>query len=355
MSSSSIAQHRLRSQRLTGAGFRRITDAVAHLGAVQAQDYALAKWALGLRVPGTTDADVERAFADGTILRTHVLRPTWHFVTPADIRWLLALTAPRVHRLSASMYRKIGHDRDDVRRCRAALTRALGGRCLTRGELRTALRQAGVRTDGDMRMSYVLMHAELDGLVCSGPRRGKQFTYALLDERAPFEKAVDRRDALVELARRFFTSRGPATPHDFAKWSGLTLADARQGLEGAGRALASEVIDGRMFWVAARGAGQAPPRAATAHLLSIYDEYISGYKDRRDIIAASHAARLRAMGGALTAIVIVNGRVVGTWKRRLQKKTLVVDVSYFVPITKAERGAVTAAIDKFLTFCEPAA
>jgi len=350
---SSVPQRRLRSQRLVGDGFRRIADAVTWLGAVQAQDYALAKWALGLRVPGATDDEVEQAFADGAILRTHVLRPTWHFVTPADIRWLLALTAPRVQQVNASVYRKIEIDRDVVRRSRAALVRALRGhRYCQRDELRGALQKSGVRVSGELRMSYLLMHAELDGVVCSGPRQGKQFTYALLDERVPSAKAVDRRDALVELARRFFTSRGPATPHDFAKWSGLTLADARQGLEGAGRALACDAIDGRTYWFASRPAGQASMRTPTAHLLSIYDEYISGYKDRRAIITAAHATRLRAMGGALTAIVIVNVRVAGTWKRRFERKAVVVSVDLFGPLTRAEQTAVRSAERNFVEFLQ---
>jgi hypothetical protein len=349
----SIPQRRLRSQRLVGDGFRRITDAVTWLGAVQAQDYALAKWALGLRVPDATDNDVEQAFADGAILRTHVLRPTWHFVTPADIRWLLALTAPRVQRINASVYRKIEIDRDVVRRSSAALVRALRGhRYRQRDELRAELQKAGVRVSGELRMSYLLMHAELEGVVCSGPRRGKQFTYALLDERVPPAKAVDRRDALVELARRFFTSRGPATPQDFAKWSGLTLADARQGLEGAGRALVCDAIDGRTYWFASRAAGQASTRTPTAHLLSIYDEYISGYKDRRAIMTAAHATRLRAMGGALTAIVIVNGRVAGTWKRRVERKAVVVSVDLFGPLTRVEQTAVRSAERKFVEFLQ---
>lgn len=346
-----LTQRRLLSQRLIGDACNTIADVVAWLGAVQAQDYALAKWALGMRVIGASDDDVERAFEKGTILRTHVLRPTWHFVTPADIRWLLALTAPRVHQRNALLYRRVEIDSAVRRRCNAALAKALRNDVhLQRDELRIVLHRAGIRTDGDARMSYLLMQAELDGLICSGPRRGKQFTYALLDNRAPSAKAVNRRDALVELTRRFFSSHGPATPQDFAKWSGLTVTETRLGLEGAGRALASEVIDGQRYWFDSRAARAPRARSSTAHLLSIYDEYLSGYKDRRAIIDVSHAARLRALGAALTAIVIVDGRVAGTWKRRVEKKAIAVTTDLFDRVTTRQQQAVNAAISRFVDF-----
>src|SRR5262249_52761007 len=150
------------------------------------QDYAGAKWALGMRLRRATDNDIEHAYADGSILRTHLLRPTWHFVTPHDIRWMLALTAPRVHAVNAYMYRKLDLDGAIFKRSNAALAKALrGGHTRTRDELRRVLQRAGIAVDAELRMSYLMMRAELDGIVCSGPRRGKQFTYTLLDERAP--------------------------------------------------------------------------------------------------------------------------------------------------------------------------
>ena len=318
------------------------------LGVVQAQDYSLAKWALGMRTPDATDDDVERAFADGAILRTHVLRPTWHFVAPADIRWLLRLTAPRVQRINAGRYRRLEFEPSLLRRSDALLARALRGRRFRdRAELRALFEKAGIRTDGVARLSHLLMHAELEGVVCSGPRRGKQFTYALLDERVPAAKPIDRRDALVELTRRFYLSRGPATTHDFAKWSGLTLADARLGLEGARRGLQAEVIHGRTYWSSTEA---VPSRAPSAHLLSIYDEYISGYKDRSAMITSDQAARLRAMGTALTAIVIVNGRIVGTWKRRVERGAIVVEIDAFHPLTGTARRAVNVAVQEYAAF-----
>lgn len=348
---SPLTSRRLSSQRLIGPGFRSVADAVSWLGVVQAQDYSLAKWALGTRTPDATDDEVERAFADGAILRTHVLRPTWHFVAPADIRWLLALTAPRVHRINAGRYRQLEFEPSVLRRSDALLARALRGRRFRdRAELRALFGKAGIRTEGETRLSYLLMHAELEGVVCSGPRRGKQFTYALLDERVPAARPIDRRDALVELTRRFYLSRGPATAHDFAKWSGLTLADARLGLEGARRALESEVFEGKTYWSSPKAARPRPTRMPVAHLLSIYDEYISGYKDRSAIIDAAHAARLGAMGAALSAIVIVDGRVVGTWKRRVARENVVLSVDFFDALPGRSRRAVVAATQKYGNF-----
>ena len=205
------------------------------LGAVQAQDYHGAKWALALRTRGVDSAALDRAFDAGAFLRTHVMRPTWHFVAPEDLRWLLALTGPRVHAVNAHPYRAFELDAPLFRRAHALLTRALrGGRSLTRLELATALEAGGIAARGQ-RLAYIVMHAEIDALVCSGPMRGKQHTYMLLEERVPPAPALARDEALATLARRYFTSHGPATAHDFAWWSGLTVADAREGVALAGR------------------------------------------------------------------------------------------------------------------------
>jgi hypothetical protein len=347
-----IPRQRLHNQGITRATFEKPSDVVDWLAAVQAQDYAGAKWALGLRSQEATDDEVERAFNEGAILRTHLLRPTWHFVTPADIHWLLALTAPRVHAVNASMYRRLELDSATFKRSHAALAKALhGGQRLTRDELRGVLHKAGIAADSGLRMGYLLMRAELDGIVCSGGRRGKQFTYALLDERAPHAKMLKREEALAELARRYYLSRGPATVQDFAKWSGLTIADARHGLEAVKAQLQHKVVDGQSYWFST----SRPTRKAvspSAYLLSIYDEYISGYQDRGAIIDARHAARLWTMGNALSYIIVVDGQVVGTWKRTLRKDAVVIETNIFARLTKAERRAVAVAADQVGAFLE---
>ncbi|MBK8031171.1 MAG: winged helix DNA-binding domain-containing protein [Chloroflexi bacterium] len=199
-----IALQRLYNQRLVGTPFDKPEAVVAWMGAVQSQEYALAKWALGQRTAAMSDDLVDQAFAAGKILRTHVMRPTWHFVTPFDIRWMLQLTAPRVHALNAYMYRKLELDEALLQRANGVLAEALeGGQQLTREELATALEAANIAAKG-MRLGYIMHYAELEAVVCSGPRRGKQFTYMLLDERAPHARTLAPDEALAELVTRFF-------------------------------------------------------------------------------------------------------------------------------------------------------
>ena len=215
-------------------------DVVRWFGAVQAQDFGPAKWSLGQRLPGTTDAEVQRAFDAGQFLRTHVLRPTWHFVTPDDIRWLLQLTGPRVHAANAYAYRRAGLDDHALAKAHDLLAEALdGGEHRTRKELAGVLGGAGLPTAG-FALGYVLMHAELDGLICSGAMRGKHHTYTLLERRVPPAPARDPDEALAKLVTRYFTSHGPATAKDLRWWSSLTLRDIARGVELAGDRLRRE-------------------------------------------------------------------------------------------------------------------
>jgi Winged helix DNA-binding domain len=342
MTRSDIARQRLINQHLSAARFSEPAKVVEWLAAVQAQDYAGAKWSLGLRLRAATDGDIERAFSEGAILRTHLLRPTWHFVTPADIRWMLALSAPRVHQANAYMYRKLGLDNAVFQRSNAALARALQEKQLIRDELREVLHRAGIPVDGEFRMGYLLMRAELDGIVCSGGRRGNQFTYALLDDRVPPSEPFRRDEALAELTRRYFRSRGPASIHDFAKWSGLTMTDARAGLEAVKGEFEHEVMDGQSHWFTRPGR-HLNRSVSTAYLLSIYDEYVSGYKDHSAVIEKDRGTKLRALGNALTHIMVIDGQLAGTWKRSLSKNTVLIKLSAFDQLKRSGTQAVVKA------------
>ncbi|HEY1011172.1 MAG TPA: winged helix DNA-binding domain-containing protein [Herpetosiphonaceae bacterium] len=345
-----IAGQRLANQGLSTRPFANPAAAVRALGAVQAQDYAGAKWGVGLRAPGATDAHVAQAYADGMLLRTHLLRPTWHFVHAADIHWLLALTAPRVHALNATYYRRLGLDEPVMARGVAAVTEALrGGRHGTREAMRAAFEEAGIPTDGPLRLSYLLMHLELDGIMCSGARQGNQHTYALLDERVPADQRLRPADPLAELARRYFLTRGPASAQDFAKWSGLTVTAARRGLESVKEALAPQGAAGRELWGPPTPLPDDPP---PAYLLSIYDEYISSYADRSAMVAAEDAALLQSLGNALTGIVVLGGQVAGTWKRALGSAGVAVSAELFRPPGPAEQAALAGAMDQFAAFLE---
>ncbi len=347
-----IAHQRLLNQHLAGASFEKPDDVVSWLVAVQSQDYAGAKWALGLRLRDAHDADIDRAFNAGAILRTHVLRPTWHFVAPADIRWLLALTAPRVHAVNAHRYRELELDSVTLKRSHKALTKALqGGQHLMREELGEALERAGLAEAKGQRLAYLVMHAELEGLICSGPRRGKQFTYALLEQRVPPVAALARDESLAELARRFFAGHGPATVRDFAKWSGLRRVDAKRGLEIVKDQLQHETLNDEDYWFA-RSVAAARQASPAAYLLSVFDEYLIGYHDRSPIAAPEIAARLYTMGNALTYVVVIDCQIVGSWRRTLDKEAVTIEINPFRRLTKADQRAVATAAQRYGEFLE---
>lgn len=350
MTNGDIAGQRLTNQALTGSPMTDPVAVVQWLGAVQAQDYAAAKWAVGLRLPGATDNDIEQAMTTGTILRTHVMRPTWHFVAPADIRWLLALTAPRVNATNAYYYRKNELDDATFRRSNAALGHALqGNKQLMRQELMDVLQHADIATD-DLRFTLIMMRAELDGVICSGARHGKQFTYALLDERAPHARMLDHDAALAELTQRYFTSHGPATVQDFVWWSGLSVTDARAGLALMSGCLLHEMIDDQTYWFA-ESPPPMPDHIHTAHVLPNFDEYLVGYADRSAVFDASHTQHLDGRGDILSSNAIISaGRVIGTWKRTLKKDTVTIILRSFIPLNEAETSAVTAAAHRYGAF-----
>jgi len=343
-----VVSRRLRNHGLDRPEFDEPSEVVAWLGAVQAQDYAAAKWALGVRARGLDDAAVERAFTRGTILRTHVMRPTWHFVTPRDIRWMLALTAPRVSALMGHYNRKLELDGRVFARSHAALERALGGGAHhTRAELAATLARAGIRAKGQ-RLAHLMMQAELDQVICSGPRRGAQFTYALLAERAPRARTLTREEALAELARRYFSSHGPATLRDYAWWSGLTMREAQTGIDLVRPSLVREVVGELTCWsVSSRRA--ARPAGPLGHLLPIYDEYLIAYKDRDLVVGPARAKPERAF--EVVHYLIMGGRLVGSWRRTAQKDSTLVAVTAYRSLTRAEAGearAATQRLGKFL-------
>jgi Winged helix DNA-binding domain len=343
-----ITGARLHAQRLSVPGFARPEDVVRWFGAVQAQEYGDAKWSLGLRMRQANDAAIERAFANGRILRTHVLRPTWHFVTPADIRWMLALTGPRVSAALASYNRRLELDTGVFRRSQRAFAKALrNGAQLTRQELKAVLHRSGVDPGGVQRLAHIVMQAELDAVICSGARRGKQFTYALLDERVPSAPALSRDVAVAELTRRYFTSHGPAQAQDFAWWSGLTAADARTGLEIVASQLTQERVNGRTYWFSPRLVRRSS--SSTAYLLPLYDEYLIAYKDRS---AALDLARWKSLvqHDAFIAPIVVDGHVLGGWRRRHQTNGVRIRITPFAPLDTTSRRAIAGSLRAYADF-----
>lgn len=340
---------RLRNQRLVDPDLKSPADVIEHFGAVQAQDFAAAKWAVGLRLRKATETAVERAYNEGRILRTHVMRPTWHFVLPADIRWMLDLTAARVKASLAAYDRKHGHTADFYKRCNAIIGKALsGGDFLMRRELGSRLVAGGI-PGGTQRLGHILVNAELDGLICSGPRLGKQLTYALLEKRVPKAMRLPREEALARLALRYFVSHGPAQLGDFAWWSGLSSREAGRGLALIEKKLVREMAGGKTYWLSPKS-DFAPVERPLVRLLSIYDEFTIAYKDRSDISDKRDIERLIALGNALTSVMIVNGKASGTWKRVLGKDKIEISLAPFGKLTKAERGAAEAEVERYGKF-----
>lgn len=349
MNASEIPNLRLHNSGLSHSPFKSAADAVSHLGAVQAQDFAAAKWALGLRIKNSTDEDIEKAFNEGAILRTHVLRPTWHFVVPEDIRWMLELTAPRVKKLLAHYNRKLELNDTLFAKSNTAIVKALQGHTyLTRKELKTKLANIGIETNVQ-RLAHVIVWAELDGLICSGPRRGRQFTYALMDERVAKAKDLSREQALAKLALNYFTSHGPAQLVDFSWWSGLAAKDARDALDSIKSKLKQAKLGDKTYWFSDRIKVTAP-RSPFALLLSIYDEYTIAYKDRGDISDARDIERMISMGNSFSSVIILNGRVAGSWNRALKENTVEIRLNPFRKFNNDEQKALELEVARYGRF-----
>jgi hypothetical protein len=347
MDDRSLARWRLQTLRLAGSTYPSPEAVVGGLLAVQAENYGQASWAVAARTTGVTETAFGRLFDRGAILRTHVLRPTWHFVRPEDIRWLVELTAPRCRRTMAGLQRELDVSDRTLEASAEVIAEALaGGAHRTREALGERLRAAGLPADGPG-LGMVLFHAELCALICSGAREGGAHTYALLDERAPGVRRLERDEALAEVVLRYFTGHGPATERDLAYWATLTLTDVRAGLAGVAGRLDRLEHDGRTYWF-----GEPPPPDGPVeprgHLLQVLDEYHNGYQDSRSILDAAGIAprgRMAAMGMAL-----VDGQMVGDMRRTLRTGEVRFDVGLFRHLTDVETAALRAAADRYGTF-----
>jgi hypothetical protein len=320
---------------------------------MQSQDYPGAKWAIGLRAP-VTDEEVDRACDEGAIVRTHILRLTWHFVARDDIRWMLALSGPRVNAVSAHYYRKMELDERTFTRSRVVLERALrDGAHKTRPELGAALKRAGIVASGT-RLAFLMLRAELDAVICNGRRRGKSLTYALFDERVPPATPIDRDAALAELARRYFTSHGPATLKDYTWWSGLTVRDARAGIDVAGSALVRDEVDGFTYWSARAGARErvAPKAGAApvAHLLPNYDEYLIAHKDRHLVVSRGSGDGVTRIKDPFVHHLVIDGRLAGSWTRTVKDGSVDVRCAMYGRPRAEHARAIDAAVARLGRF-----
>jgi hypothetical protein len=346
-----IAPQRLRNQSIAPAFLERPGDVVKRLGAVQAQDYLGALWAVGLRMKAATEQTIEQAIRNREIVRTWPMRGTLHFVAAEDVRWMLTLLAPRIIANAARRHKQLELDAATLARSEALFTKALReGQQLTRPEMMEDLEQGGISAGGQ-RGYHILRWAAQTGLICFGPRRGKQDTFVWLDDWLPDRgKTLGWEESLAELARRYFTGHGPATIQDLMWWSGLPAADARASLAMVESELVREELDGQTYWYSL-SASTAKIDSPTAYLLPAFDEYLLGYKDRGAVLDPVHATKVvPGRNGIFKPIIVIDGRVRGTWKRTLRKTKALVDLEPFAPLSPAQIEAAATAAERYGCF-----
>ena len=344
------AESRLYHQQILYPPLEKPGTVVTALGAMQAQDYNGALWSIGLRLQDATVTDILQAIAERVIVRTWLIRGTLHFVSPEDLRWILALVSPRLIAGSAGRHRQLGLTEEDFFRSRDVFAEGLkGGTQLTRDELYRLLGEAGISPDGQ-RGYHLLWRAGLEGLICFGTPRGNQPTFVLLEEWIPPGLSFGLEEALAGLAKRYFIGHGPATLQDFVWWSGLKVADAKKSIEAAGTALSEVRIGGKEYFTDPEtpdltGAGQE------VHLLPGFDEYILGYRDRSIVLDPSLAGRIViGENGMMLPRIIIEGKVAGTWKRTVGKREIIITLHPFSSMSPARKREVAAAAERYGVF-----
>ena len=356
MDPTSVLRQRLSTQHLSSAPLSRAADAVRLLTCVQAQERDHAFFSLALRSRSSTYAAVQAEYDGGAFLRTHLLRPTWHFVRPEDLRWILAATSGRVVRGLAGRHRQVGlGDPHTVARALDAVTDVVAGRAFpTRQEIGAALdRRGGLPAQG-VQLGHLLLLAELQGLICSGPLRGPHHTYALVDEVVPPGPALDRPEALARLAHRFLAGHGPASASDFARWATLTAADARAAIAearsgpGTGDGGLEQVdVGGVPHWFdpAARARARA---GRAAYLLPVYDEAVHACPAVGFPPAQGHPTGGRV--DPFWGTVVVDTVNAGVWRRRLGRGTVAVETRLAPTVDDEQRALVGAAARRLACF-----
>ena len=345
MTTTQLIRYRLKAQRLVKPTFSKPGEVVEWMGAVQAQDYAGALWSVGQRMKKSVESGIEDAIVKKAIVRSWPMRGTLHFVAPKDIRWMLKYLTPRVFTRMAGILRTAGVDEKVLSRSTKLWIKALeGGNQLTRDDLYGILEKGKIQTSGT-RGLHILNCIAQRGVICFGPRKGKQHTFVLLDEWLPSFPVPGREEALAELAKRYFTSHGPATVDDFMWWTGLTKLDAMAGIRSAGGMLREVKVESRSYWLSP----EAKPASSTKGfwLLPTYDEYGIAYKDRSEIISAADYAKV---GGPFTSAIVEDGKVIGLWRRTTQKESVRMEVKSFDKFTKEQRAGIESAGDRYANF-----
>ena len=328
MNSRDISNFRLINQQIADSKFTKIKDVVGWMGAMQAQDYEMAKLAIGLRLPGTCNTTIESAIEKADIIRTHLLRPTWHFVSSDDIYWMLELSAPQIKSVTKSRDKELGITETVFSKSNLLLEKMLsGGRRLIRSEIVEEFKRENIATD-ENRFYHLLMRAEIDGIIFSRNSGPNIQTYSLLREVVPQRKAYTRDEALANLANRYFTSHGPATIHDFSWWSGLSVSESKRALEIILPDFISETIENQTFWFSASLA--APQyKKGSIFLLPAFDEFVISYKHRTASVPIEHQNRAFSVNGIFRPVIVADGQVIGIWKRAIKKDKVFLETDFF--------------------------
>lgn len=347
MTASTISKHRFSNQHIRGNEFNSVKELLHWMGAIQAQDYAMAKWAIGVRLKNATNQAVEEAINNADIIRTHVLRPTWHFVAAEDVRWMLELTGKNLNRSLSSNNKILQLDEKTFKKTNAIIQKLLrDGNHLTRKEIMAALDKKGIQSN-PLRAAHIMFRAETDLVVCNGIRRDNQYTYAFFDERVPSTKKLSKEESLAELAKRYFLSHGPATLQDFTWWSGLSVSDAREGLELIKPKLVLEKNKENGYWFTADSFSQ--PKTNALVFLPAFDEFLISYKSRNISLDPMFASKSFTRNGIFSPIIVHHAKVIGTWKAEYKKEVLIKQDFFYAPTEKQRQLCVKAA-KEFKTF-----
>lgn len=346
-----VSNLRLINQQIESGTFKEAKDLVSWMGAMQAQDYAMATWAIGLRLRGVTEKLIQEEIDNGAILRTHLLRPTWHFVSADDIWWMLELTAAQVRTKSGSRLKELGISSELSLKSNQIIESAFANRkYLTREELYFELEQNKVGGDKE-RWSHLIFLAELEGILCSGIKKDKNQTYAILGDRVPRPASMSRDEALAKLAFKYFSSHCPASLNDFIWWSGLPVTAAKRALEMITPGFTSDTISDQQFWFPESFSASAN-EAPALHLLPAFDEFLISYKDRTAAFPLVHHAKAFTNNGIFHPVIVVNGQVKGLWKRTVKKDKVYVESRFFNPVSKEISTLTNEAALKFAAFLD---
>jgi len=340
-----IANTRLISQQIAGTKFKSAKEIVSWMGAMQSQDLNMAKWAIGIRLNKVTEKSIDTAINSGEIMRTHLLRPTWHFVSADDIYWMLELTAPRIKSFMKSSNKLLELTDKILTKSNLIIEKALSGsKHLTRKELIFEINKAKIATDNN-RSGHILLNAEMEGIICNGKMNEKQTTYALLNERIKKPKALHKEESLYKLANKYFESHCPAAFLDFVWWSGLSVTDAKHAMQLIKDNFISEKINSREYWFP--NSFSIPKKyKESLYLLPAFDDFLISYKDRSAAIIQEHQKKTFSNNGIFWPVIIANGHAVGIWKRELKKDKIIVQANFFEEKNKAAEYLIKKASEK---------